>query len=1332
MKYATLGQRPTYNIRLLGQILLLSASGFFGLNAQAVLDLPDTPIFINSAGVPPNLILTLDDSGSMTRGYTPDFCGDSYLGCDDLHNRWAKSANLNRMYYDPTAVYPPPVNAAGTKLTTSFTAAYDNGFNTSSGTVDLSKSYQPTAWLWPGGSGAYSESSLGAMDMKHYRQDSSNRDVRCNTSGWSGTCQYTDGSTWFNTPVSKSCSSDTTCQTWGIPAYYYVHNGSAACSATNSSCYNIRIVGNQNGPADVDGNGVINADDEKQNFANWYSFYRTRNLATVSASSLSFATLPPETRVAWQAINSCRASLNSNTASAPAFSDFVVSTCRGWDTSVSSVSNAIKPFSGTYKTNFYNWLQRLPAYGGTALRSAAIRAGRYFSTSGDNSPYDNDLTVAGQGSHPFAEYSCRKNYQIIMTDGRWNQGNNDEIDNVGIGNLDGSLVSPFKDTNNNSNTISDIAYKYWSTDLRTGLTNNVAPDIVNRNNCPKDTSKENYATSCANLYNDAKNDPQYQQHMVNFTVGFGLSEFLALATSNNLTYDSDAAEPTFAGSYASLVNGTKTWPSTSSSGQGGDGNVADLWHAALNSRGKFYSADSPDKLVNAFQDIVNTITSTAKKGGGASLVGSATAFKANASGNASLTSYQAINQEDWSGIFIARQLYDDTTLGTTYWHAETRVPDHDQRNIFTYSGSSARAFTSCDSALQSVLGTGTTCTEKLNWLRGDHSKEIRYKTTNAGYLRDRKWGLSKAELDDAANASIYPSSYKTRCKKQTDGTTYSSGDPSDTQYYCDWVLGDIVNSNPSYVYGEDYGYAGGSVVLDSSTSTNDAIKAAYQTYVKTTKIARTPAVYVGANDGMMHAFQADDQATDSGKELFAYIPRGVYANLNTLTDPNYGHKFYVNGPPAVSDAYIGGAWKTYLVSGLGAGGKSVYALNISNPSTFSATNVAWEYNATGTDSDLGYVFSRPQIAPLKNGKWGAIFANGYNSGSDRAYLYIVDLETGSLLKKIAAGTDTSNGLATPYLYDSDGDKVVDYVYAGDLKGNLWKFDLTDSNASNWDIAKDGSNNKVALFTARNASSQIQPITSQPKVAPHPTNGVMVYFGTGKYLEVTDPNNAQVQSFYGIWDKPGATGTLTRSGTNLYQQAITVVTSGIDTWRTIAPVSASPIDWATQRGWFVDLPAYERALNPPLVIDVKPDKYDRILFTTDAPEKDPCKTGGESWLMQLSLLDGGVPAIDVFDVSKDSQFNSSDRLGGQIAVAKKLRVGISSEMLSLYDPKGKYIIVIGGSDVGSTDLDKNGDGTIDASEQAADRDGDGTIDAEPIVTPGPSSEAPVRIYWQQLL
>ncbi|KPJ58179.1 MAG: hypothetical protein AMJ46_14550, partial [Latescibacteria bacterium DG_63] len=279
-------------------------------------------------------------------------------------------------------------------------------------------------------------------------------------------------------------------------------------------------------------------------------------------------------------------------------------------------------------------------------------------------------------------------------------------------------------------------------------------------------------------------------------------------------------------------------------------------------------------------------------------------------------------------------------------------------------------------------------------------------------------------------------------------------------------------------------------------------------------------LFVGANDGMLHCL---DAAT--GVEVFAYVPNLVFPNLAALVDPDYGqsHEYYVNLSPTLQPGVdTGVSTKTLLVGGLGGGGKGYYALDVTDPSAWTsgpavATKVMWEF---GNDPDLGYSYCRPVIVDSNDEDinshtgWVVIIGNGYNSQNGNAVLLILDPFDGHVLKRIDVGNGPCNALSAPTAVDSNADGKVDYVYAGDLKGNLWKFDLTDSNYANWEVAyKDGAANPKPLFRCPG-----QPITAQPDVMVHcEKHGYLVIFGTGKYLGESDFSDTSLQSIYGVWD-----------------------------------------------------------------------------------------------------------------------------------------------------------------------------------------------------------------------
>ncbi|MCC8988325.1 MAG: hypothetical protein LM523_11545 [Candidatus Contendobacter sp.] len=324
------------------------------------------------------------------------------------------------------------------------------------------------------------------------------------------------------------------------------------------------------------------------------------------------------------------------------------------------------------------------------------------------------------------------------------------------------------------------------------------------------------------------------------------------------------------------------------------------------------------------------------------------------------------------------------------------------------------------------------------------------------------------------------------------------------------VLGDIVNSSPVYVSYPPFRYQD-----DLETPT-------YSSFRKT-NADRVGMVYVGANDGMLHGFSATD-----GKEKIAYVPSTAYKGLAQLTLPSYNtttstsdggstgstqHRYFVDSTPTMGDAFWDDEWHTVLIGRLGAGGQGTFALDITNPATeFSKSNLLWERTDADTDYiDLGYTYGKAVVAKTNNGDWAAIFGNGYNNlepdghvGNGQGVLYVVNVATGAIIKKINTGV-TSNGLSTPWLYDVDGDDIVDWIYVGDVEGRLWKFDVKDSSPANWEVK--------LLFTATN-----QPITTGLMTLEHPKGGVMVLFGTGRYLGDTDKFNTDPQAYYGIWDQ----------------------------------------------------------------------------------------------------------------------------------------------------------------------------------------------------------------------
>jgi type IV pilus assembly protein PilY1 len=429
------------------------------------------------------------------------------------------------------------------------------------------------------------------------------------------------------------------------------------------------------------------------------------------------------------------------------------------------------------------------------------------------------------------------------------------------------------------------------------------------------------------------------------------------------------------------------------------------------------------------------------------------------------------------------------------------------------------------------------------------------------------------------------------------------------------VLGDIIHSNPVYVGAP-------------SLNTNGA---GFTEFYDARK-ERTKAVYVGANDGMLHAFDASN-----GQELFAYVPEMLLSQLNRLTAPAYAHQPYVDGVIVTADAKVGSRWRTVLVSGMGGSAQGVFALDITNPSAFSETNGAlWEFSDSD-DADIGNVIGTPVIAKFRTGteegvaqyRYFAVVANGFNNyrndGAGKynsaapGVLFLLALDKSAAepwtqgsnyFKFVMPISDATlqNGLSSPaVVVGSDG--AVRYVYAGDVQGNLWRLNFTGD--APWSSAL-GTTPYKPLFVARDQNGTRQPITVQPKVVFAP-DGYVVLFGTGKFVENSDvsSSNFKRQSFYGIHDTTNDEDKLTNR-TFLVPRVAELSADG-KTLNITGDAFVYGTTTGTYRGWYLDFKdaqtTGERSVTNPLAI------YGRVFFNTLIPSVDPCAIGsGRSYAL----------------------------------------------------------------------------------------------------------------------
>ena len=700
-----------------------------------------------------------------------------------------------------------------------------------------------------------------------------------------------------------------------------------------------------------------------------------------------------------------------------------------------------------------------------------------------------------------------------------------------------------------------------------------------------------------------------------------------------------------------------SWPTSIDYGASDSNSLFDVIHAAHNSNGKYLPADDLGTLKTGFEEILKAI--------GEAVDGTGAAVGLNSTSIASDTAlFQGwFDTGDWSGDLIAKEYtHDDkgvASVGNALWHAKAVLDTQMEagnigRRIITSRSGTGIVFKApgdFSSLASDELSQGQ-IDDLLTGYTGTASETQAYLERIISYLR----GVGDEYSGDA--------SVSTEFRKRSSR------------------LADIVNSGPRYVATPRASYPN---LIEGSDKP-------YYDFISDKK-DRTPIVYVGANDGMLHAFNAT-----TGVEVFAYIPQAVfsdnhYEGLHALASVNYVHQPYVDASPSVGDVYID-SWKTYLLGGLGAGGKGIYVLDITDPYNLgggSSASLPTEQQLTSivvtefTDQHLGYTFSQPQIAKLNDGKWVAVFGNGYNNDSDgKAYLYVLELEPDTSGKfnfqKLVLGTTGTvvndscidpasdcNGLSSPTLLDLNSDGKLDRVYAGDIHGNLWAVDFTKKDGSG-DVVPEIAHTltggaAVPLFKACRASvdsgkfcakADRQPITVRPKVVAHRSKrgaatypNLMVLFGTGQYLTELDPGNTEQQNLYGVWDAGAANGDL--SAAKLVSQTISNVSGDTEGKLSLTTnsVQYSLTGTSPVLGWKAPLiDTGERLVIPPALVG------DVLLYGTTIPDtgSDPCLPGGTGHLIAMDIFTGGKLPYDVFpDRPGSSGFDVNKLLGGMTVV-----------------------------------------------------------------------------------
>lgn len=1200
----------------------------------------DQPVETQIKGAPANIMFIIDDADSMDNEVSTleagsegtEFDGVEYLygiegdyvsscGNDDCSDN-TKALNAadclgeggpsdpgrgawkalwyeyNKVYYNPTITYTPWPTAAGGTMSEAdpdlpYSHPIDQGFQ-----LNLDNTYFTVAHQDSAGADAGNLS----IPVSHYYIKNSGNIYLVIIRGPHGSCAY---------------------------EYYQIIGADASTTPLSSgdpqtlgdSGITVREVASGSVPAGI--KFWTDPDKERQNFANWFQYYRRRQLMAINAIAKTIFNLS-NVNMGFTATEPAVDSSFSNISTNPAdYLNLGLKDSSGHGLFI----QPILPVN-TYKTELINRLYDYRA--GTTSSSNFVRraleeVGKYFDNASD--------TDTNFGPSPITE-KCQQNFVVVFCDGAYSGG----APNNGTGwddltsSSDAAVHVSITDANNNTimltgqapysdgstKTMADMAMWSYIKDLATNLDDEVPTNDV---------------------------DKADWQHLVAYTITYGdkgLHDPAAVPTSGGGTAPFDLDDSTTWPAAAASNSCTPwCWPGNVTSATDPE-KIDDIWHSAVNGRGEFFAADNPQKLEEALASLIASIQERI----GAS--GSAVSVSSNELLSGTFVFQSKYNTKGWAGDVHAKTFTDAGAIDSSnIWEADAHLEamvtcttnsDGDvtadcntsAREIATYNSGGA-AFTAANTGLTSDL---------VSYLKGNKFKEERF------------------------------------------GGSYRNRVTNDDETF---LLGDIVHSSPVFHKNVDYA---------SFSSGKGSV------------------FYVGANDGMLHAFiveKGDYGGTWEGKELFAYVPSFVVDHLSEYASLGYSHKYFVDLTPTIADV---SATQTLLVGGLGKGGKGYYCLDVSDPASNTAANastwVEWEY-PTGTDDDMGYSFSKAWIVKShmgettygdRTGDYVVVFGNGYASANESAVLYILNTDgttvtvDGSASGKIDTGVTGCNGLSTPAPVDIDEDGVMDYIYAGDLKGNLWKFDVSSTDATDWRIAYntayDFSGTKKPLFESG------RPITTMPDALSHCSEGFgsIVIFGTGKMLSINDLDlGGATESVYGIWDVgeeedpteylgsfDRTTKVLSNLGSDSYVELLeNTATNYVVTDSNGDSADVRVIDgpddpnWATQSDDVADPDGYgsnnfnsvKGAYNPnPIGVSGTPanagwyfdliDTNERVtldiqirsgvayVVTTVPNLGGDCDAySGYSWVNGINACTGGLPENSVWDISNSDGVDESD-------------------------------------------------------------------------------------------
>ncbi|AZN36780.1 pilus assembly protein [Iodobacter ciconiae] len=969
---------------------------------------------LSTADIKPNVMFIIDDSGSMAWSHMPDDVVD-WLDSVGYHN-----AHCNGVYYNPDTSYLPPKNANGTNMpNASFTAAWHNGFSGgSTQTHNLSTNFFP----------------------------------------------YDNTSSFNNGSSSREPAFYWSFKRTGIPSS---EDCAKPLTRPGSDWEKIVI------PKDNSAKSIA----ERQNFANWFSYYRTRILMMKSSVGAAFASIDDRYRVGFSSINN----LTRN------------------DYSKLSYLN-INNYTTSQKAAWYAMLYGTSPGGGTPLKTALSAIGKIYSGRRPSTSVTDPM-----------QYSCQQNFTILTTDGYWNAGNNAEIGDTDSGS---NIPYPMRDDSNSNETLADVAMHYFKNDIRLDLPNNTQ-------------GIEEFAGGAKG-----------RQLMRTYTLGLGMDGKLIRSEH----------EP--------LSNKRVPWPLVK-----GDTltTIDDLWHAAVNGGGQYFSAKDPNTVSAGISKALSDIQSKTAS------VGSADVSSSFMSPGNNFIYSSAFKNISWTGDVQANTLNLETgTLEKNItWSADTKLGllGHANRTIYTCKRgacSTLTKFEDTNSDLISEMSAGVNALKTSNGILNDAQLARNTAKALINYLR----GDDTNEIKSDAKAAN--SLYRTRVGH----------------------LGAVIHGGVTYVKKPNKAYA----------------DAGYDAFVRS-NTDRKAMVYAPANDGMLHAFNAS-----TGVEEWAFVPPTVLPRLWQLAERAYANdfKYFVDGAPTIADIKVGSTWKTILIAGLRGGGGEYYALDITNPN--SPPTLLWSFS----DPRLGNTYGFPVVGKV-NGTWKVLLSSGYDNTDNKGYIFSLDAATGTPDRTFTSSCSDNAGLCglskIGVLFENRNvDDTILMAYAGDLAGHLWRFN-----------PKDGSG---ALVAKTGTTPLPQAITTAPMVKAteykNSSNQIMHYvtFGTGRYLNQTDLSNSDTHTFYGLLVDPSASMmdaafTALRSSTSLLELEFKKKGNDIELTRNgdsraIDTPAALLACKEKMRGWRADMfITRERLANDPM------PRGEKARFFTTVPDGDACVPDGKS-------------------------------------------------------------------------------------------------------------------------